>query len=115
MDIEEYKLRQKFGSLYLELLSAMCKSDLHKMGDLCEKTMYNEFYESLEWITPQVKAIELINEDQFDPADESKFKITVVDFMQTFGAEIDRETNRLNAVQRRSSSFMNSRPNYRIY
>lgn len=66
-------------------------------------------------MTPQIKSIEMLNTEAFDGTNHESFKLTVVDFMQTFGAEIDRETNRLNLLERRSSSVLSNKPNYQIY
>lgn len=70
----------KIKLMYFELLKSIVTSDFNKIGKLCEKNLYREFFSSIQWISPQVKKLELINQENFDQDDKDFIKIEVIDF-----------------------------------
>lgn len=43
LDLEEFNIRKQFSVLYMDLLNSICQSDFRKLGEICEKTLYQEF------------------------------------------------------------------------
>ena len=115
LDFKDYNLKQEFSFMYLKLLHAIKENDMEKIGKICEKTLYREFNQGLEWMGPQVNKIELMNEPCLDPFDDSDFKVSIKDYYTTFGAFIDRETNRQNGIRAAELRFGKNRPNFRTY
>eukprot|EP00347_Sterkiella_histriomuscorum_P011674 403371545 len=82
---------------YVELLRAIAENDPIQLGKLCEKTLYREFSSSMEDTMQEIDRIEVINDTQ-DNIDSMNVKF--IDFDLDVGVEIDRETNRLNGVNK---------------
>ena len=95
-------------------MKSISENNLDQLGKLCEKTLYREFQQGIEWLQPRVKQIEVMNIDKFDFDDKEIIDIQIVDYMTTFGAYLDRELNQTYNVQKTESRFK-KRKNFTTY
>eukprot|EP00347_Sterkiella_histriomuscorum_P011480 403372292 len=99
----EKEVQEKFNSIetlkhkYVELLKAAAENDSIQLGKLCEKNLYREFSSSMEDVMQEIERIEVIN-DTKDNIDNMNVKL--IDFDVDIGVDIDRETNRVNGVNK---------------
>ena len=57
---------------------------------MCEKNLYKEFHQGLEWLGPQMKGLEVMNCNE---KDITEVNMQVIDYFSTFGCWSDREKN----------------------
>ena len=92
--------------MYLDVLRSVTENDIQKLGSICEKNLYREFHQGIEWLQPKVKNIEIMNLEDYDPEDKSVIDIQVVDFYTFFGVYIDRELNRELGIVRQNNRLL---------
>ena len=110
-----------FLNIYRDLLKAVAASDSKVIHELCEKNLASEFVDGVWWISPQVKAIEVVGEKDFvdslevaDDVEGDLPKIELIDFKETSGAYIERSRNKDSSAKPVNYKFIN-RLNYQGY
>ena len=112
--LHDHKVGKEFAQMYQDLLTAVSENDSKEIDRLCEKSLAKEWKDGLNWIKQEeIKGLELLNEDAIE--EYGDIKIEVVDYYSTFGAYIDRETNKELGVVPNPSNFTRKRPNLRLY
>jgi hypothetical protein len=97
-------LRPGFSFAYVNLLQSIAKNDLAQISSICEKTLYREFYSGLQDINFNYKSIEVLNVSEDDDQNIENIKLSVFGMQSIFGAQIEREQNRLSGLRRVQSS-----------
>ena len=57
---------------------------------MCEGKLYKELNFGIQQLQNNVKKVEVLNLDDFDPMSDDCLKISLFDYSQTFGVFIDR-------------------------
>jgi hypothetical protein len=74
---------------YISLLQSLAENDTSQIGQICEKTLYWEFYQGLQDINFNYKEIRLLNFDENNLEDAfKKIDLKVIDHHTVFGASI---------------------------
>jgi hypothetical protein len=96
---------------YISLLSSIAEQDMAQVGQICERTLYREFFQGLQNVNYDYKEVQVLNlQDDFEE-NLRNIKMQVVDCSSYFGAEIDREANRLSGL----SEVSTRRKHYRQF
>jgi len=71
-------MKESFCFAYKALLESIRDKDDLKLGQLCEKNLYRDFYDTSFDLNREVKTYELLNDDEFWM---ERTRIEVVDYM----------------------------------
>ena len=87
-----------FTLAYIDLLQSIAENDTRNISDICEKNLYREFYSGLQELNFNFKSVEVLNLSDDMEENMKNIDMKVLDYYSYFGADVDREKNRQDAL-----------------
>ena len=92
---EENNFKKMFVQAYITLLKSIASNETQDLEQICETNLVNTFKFNLSELRMMTKDTEILNFDGVidDNILDNHVKLSVVDYSQYFGANIDRNKN----------------------